>query len=107
MEKLRAEAYPLLVIEKNPDNRFLPAFTAQQGAFATRQASGKSLEALAKTMPNLIGGSADLYLNIEGLLAEIRSRRFHRIASRLERYKGIKSITARGRGLGLVSCFTG
>ncbi|MGE5091688.1 MAG: transketolase [Bacillota bacterium] len=41
-------------------DRFLPAFTAQQGAFATRQASGKSLEALAKTMPNLIGGSADL-----------------------------------------------
>jgi transketolase len=41
-------------------DRFLPTYTAQQGTFATRQASGKSLEALAKTMPNLIGGSADL-----------------------------------------------
>ncbi|MEO8226929.1 MAG: transketolase [Gemmatimonadota bacterium] len=38
----------------------LPAFTPEAGPLATRQASGKALDALAKAISNLIGGSADL-----------------------------------------------
>jgi transketolase len=38
----------------------LPVFTAADGQLATRQASAKALNALAATMPNIIGGSADL-----------------------------------------------
>ena len=38
----------------------LPQFTAESGALATRQASAKVLNALAKALPELAGGSADL-----------------------------------------------
>lgn len=38
----------------------LPLFTPADGPLATRQASGKALEALKKTIPYLFGGSADL-----------------------------------------------
>ncbi len=38
----------------------LPGFTPADGKLATRQASAKALNALAATVPNLIGGSADL-----------------------------------------------
>jgi len=38
----------------------LPVFTAQDGAIASRVASGKVLNALAGRIPELIGGSADL-----------------------------------------------
>jgi transketolase len=38
----------------------LPAFTAGDGAIATRAASGKVLNALAGALPELVGGSADL-----------------------------------------------
>jgi transketolase len=38
----------------------LPLFTAADGQIATRQASAKALNALAVTLPNLVGGSADL-----------------------------------------------
>lgn len=38
----------------------LPVFTAADGALATRQASGKALNALKQTVPYLFGGSADL-----------------------------------------------
>jgi transketolase len=38
----------------------LPVFTAADGQLATRQASAKALNALAATLPNLVGGSADL-----------------------------------------------
>lgn len=38
----------------------LPAFPNDGKKLATRQASGKTLNALAKVIPNLIGGSADL-----------------------------------------------
>ncbi|HWA15122.1 MAG TPA: transketolase, partial [Gemmatimonadales bacterium] len=38
----------------------LPVFTAADGQLATRQASAKALNALAGTLPNLVGGSADL-----------------------------------------------
>ncbi|MFD2936567.1 transketolase [Spirosoma flavum] len=38
----------------------LPQFTPADGPLATRQASGKALEALKKRVPYLFGGSADL-----------------------------------------------
>ena len=38
----------------------LPAFSHEDGAMATRAASGKVLNALAPVIPNLAGGSADL-----------------------------------------------
>ncbi len=38
----------------------LPSFAPTDGKLATRQASAKALNALADTVPNLIGGSADL-----------------------------------------------
>ncbi len=38
----------------------LPAFKPADGALATRQASGKVLNAIAASLPMLIGGSADL-----------------------------------------------
>ncbi|MFW6039863.1 MAG: transketolase, partial [Gemmatimonadota bacterium] len=38
----------------------LPRFTPDDGSLATRKASGKALEAIARRVPWLIGGSADL-----------------------------------------------
>jgi len=38
----------------------LPAFVAEDGAMATRKASGKVLNALIQVLPTLVGGSADL-----------------------------------------------
>ncbi len=38
----------------------LPAFTPEGGAMATRDASGKVLQALHDALPQLVGGSADL-----------------------------------------------
>ena len=38
----------------------LPTYTPQDGAVATRDAGGKAIEALAESVPNLVGGSADL-----------------------------------------------
>jgi transketolase len=38
----------------------LPLFTAQDGALATRAASGKILNAIAERVPELVSGSADL-----------------------------------------------
>src|SRR5256884_5806460 len=38
----------------------LPTYTPQDGAVATRDAGGKAIEALAASVPNLVGGSADL-----------------------------------------------
>ena len=63
------EAYPDLEIELNrrlsdtlPDNweSALPIFTSDDKGLATRFASGKVINALAKKIPELIGGSADL-----------------------------------------------
>jgi transketolase len=39
----------------------LPVFKAGEDKLATRASSGKVLNAIAKTVPNLIGGSADLF----------------------------------------------
>jgi transketolase len=47
----------------------LPVFTPAQGDMATRDASGKALNALAATVPNLVGGSADLNPSTKTALA--------------------------------------
>jgi len=61
--------YPELAREwekmhKTPDpsqwEDFLPLFKPEDGAMATRSASGKVLQAVAPHIPGLIGGSADL-----------------------------------------------
>jgi len=63
------EAYPDLEVElsrrysgKLPDNweSALPVFTSDEKGLATRAASGEVINALAKSIPELIGGSADL-----------------------------------------------
>jgi transketolase len=63
------EEYPDLEIELNrrhsgklPENweSALPVFTRDEKGFATRAASGKVINALSKSIPELIGGSADL-----------------------------------------------
>jgi transketolase len=46
----------------------LPTFKAEDGAMATRVASGRVLNALAPVIPNLIGGSADLATSNNTLL---------------------------------------
>ncbi len=65
-----AEAYPELAATwrqvmagQLPDGweDLLPAFTPDDGPMATRVASGKVLNAIADTLPTLIGGSADLH----------------------------------------------
>ena len=45
-----------------PENwhRTLPLFTPDDGAIATRKASGRVLESIAPGLPELVGGSADL-----------------------------------------------
>jgi transketolase len=64
-----ASAHPALAAEfqrglsgQLPDgwDRALPAVTPASGALATRQASGLALQAIASSLPNLVGGSADL-----------------------------------------------
>jgi transketolase len=46
----------------------VPTFDPQDGAMATRVASGRVLNALAQKLPNLIGGSADLAASNNTLL---------------------------------------
>jgi len=64
-----AAAYPELAVEwhtvmegRLPDGWAdkLPTFTSAGGGMATREASGKVLNAIAPHLPTLIGGSADL-----------------------------------------------
>jgi transketolase len=45
---------------KLPSNLDWPAFTAENGSVATREAGGTVMNAIAKDLPELIGGSADL-----------------------------------------------
>ncbi|SDE52623.1 transketolase [Mucilaginibacter pineti] len=51
----------------------LPVFKATDPKMATRQASGKVLNAIAATVPNLIGGAADLSPSTETNLKEYDS----------------------------------
>ena len=64
-----AGAHPELALELErwlggavPDGweKALPTITPERGPLATRQASGLALQAIAATVPNLVGGSADL-----------------------------------------------
>ncbi len=45
---------------KLPDNISWPAFTAENGSVATREAGGTVMNAIAGSLPELVGGSADL-----------------------------------------------
>ncbi len=51
----------------------LPTFSADAGKMATRQASGKVLNAIASKIPGLIGGAADLAPSTETHLKEFDS----------------------------------
>lgn len=51
----------------------LPVFKAEAGKMATRQASGKVLNAIANSLPGLMGGAADLAPSTETLLKEYSS----------------------------------
>ncbi len=52
LERIRAE--------KLPDTLSWPAFNAENGSVATREAGGTVMNAIAKDLPELAGGSADL-----------------------------------------------
>ncbi|GAC1586097.1 MAG: transketolase [Candidatus Velthaea sp.] len=45
---------------KLPDSLPWPAFTAENGSVATREAGGTVMSAIASALPELVGGSADL-----------------------------------------------
>ena len=51
----------------------LPVFKPADGKMATRQASGKALNAIASKLPNLIGGAADLAPSTDTNLKEYTS----------------------------------
>ncbi|MBI4442868.1 MAG: transketolase [Acidobacteria bacterium] len=72
-----AETFPELAAEWDrfqsgqlaPDwEKSLPSFGPETPALATRQASGKVLNAIASLVPNLLGGSADLAPSTETIL---------------------------------------
>jgi transketolase len=46
--------------ERLPDHIAWPTFTAENGSVATREAGGTVMNAIAKDLPELVGGSADL-----------------------------------------------
>jgi transketolase len=47
----------------------IPTFKSEDGSMATRSASGKALNAIAKHVPNLLGGSGDLAPSTNTLIA--------------------------------------
>lgn len=51
----------------------IPVFKPEDGKLATRQASGKVLNAVADALPSLIGGAADLAPSTETLLKKYKS----------------------------------
>jgi transketolase len=59
--KLAADFERVMARKLPPDwSKGLPVFTEKDGQMATREASGKILNALAKNLPELMGGDADL-----------------------------------------------
>ena len=58
----QAKIWNMLVSGKHPEGweKLLPIFKPEDGAVATRSASGKVLNAIAEKFPHLFGGSADL-----------------------------------------------
>jgi transketolase len=57
-----AAEYEIMRYRKLPEGwkDKLPVFKASEGKVATRKASGKTLNAIASSLPSLLGGSADL-----------------------------------------------
>lgn len=70
-----AKEYELLSSGKLPEGwkEKLPSFKPEDGKLATRQASGKVLNAIADALPTLIGGAADLAPSTETLLKKYPS----------------------------------
>jgi transketolase len=70
-----AKEFELLSKGKLPEGwkEKLPVFKPEDGKLATRQASGKVLNALADSLPTLIGGAADLAPSTETLLKKYPS----------------------------------
>lgn len=58
-------------------DRVIPVFRSDDGPLATRAASGKLLNALAGTLTNLLGGSADLAGSVKTLLKDHEDRNIH------------------------------
>jgi transketolase len=65
-----AEMWDRMWSRELPDNwdELLPAFAPSEKGMATRAASGQTLNALAETLPGLIGGSADLHASNNTLI---------------------------------------
>jgi transketolase len=70
-----AADYELLSSGKLPEGwkEKLPVFKTGDEKIATRKASGKVLNAIANSLPNLIGGSADLAPSTDTILKEYQS----------------------------------
>ena len=70
-----ASAFELAQEDKLPDGwkDSLPVFAPSDTKMATRQASGKVLNAIASSLPGLIGGAADLSPSTETNLKEFNS----------------------------------
>jgi len=70
-----ADEYEMLSTGKLPNGwkDKLPAFKPDDGKIATRKASGKVLNAIADSLPGLIGGSADLAPSTDTLLEKYSS----------------------------------
>jgi transketolase len=70
-----ASEYEMLSAGKLPNGwkEKLPSFKPDEGKIATRKASGKVLNAIADSLPGLIGGSADLAPSTDTLLEKYSS----------------------------------
>lgn len=70
-----AKEFEMVSSGKLPDGwkEKLPSFKPEDGKLATRQASGKVLNAIADALPTLIGGAADLAPSTETLLKKYPS----------------------------------
>ena len=70
-----AAEYELLQSGKLPDGweKNLPVFAADEKGMATRKASGKVLNSIAKYLPLLVGGSADLAPSTDTFLNDYES----------------------------------
>ncbi len=64
----------------------VPVFKPEDGAIATRAASGKVLNAIATRVPNLIGGSADLAPSTKTLIAGSDDQSFENPGGRNMRF---------------------
>ncbi|MGO9572536.1 MAG: transketolase [Desulfomonilaceae bacterium] len=64
----------------------IPTFKPEDGAIATRVASGKVLNAIAKRVPNLLGGSADLAPSTKTLISGSGDQSFENAGGRNIRF---------------------